>query len=253
MPEEKIELSVVLPCYNEEKNLPLVLEEFARLSPPCRFELICVENGSSDNSRRVLEQLLARPEYSFARMVAVEKNQGYGFGIMAGLAAAKGSFLAWSHADLQCPPKDVFLAYEKLRSLPDPGKAVVKGRRVGRPFNQLPLAVGMQVLATVILGKRISDINAQPKVFPRNFLPYLKNAPNDFSLDLYLLYSARCHGFEIQTVPVVFGERAHGVSNWNFGFISRYRIIRRMISYMFWLRFRGGRGEAQAAAKLDHI
>ncbi|MBI5787922.1 MAG: glycosyltransferase family 2 protein [Candidatus Schekmanbacteria bacterium] len=238
MENTRPELSIILPCYNEAKNIPLFIEEFRKAAPAYPFELICVENGSTDNSREVLTRILQQPQYAFARMVVVEKNQGYGFGIMSGLYAATGEFLAWSHADLQCSPKDVFAACEKLKTSANPARTLVKGKRINRPFNQLPLTLGMQILATLILGKLLTDINAQPKVFPKTLLEKLTNPPKDFSLDLYLLYVARAHDFKIATIPVIFADRLHGASNWNFGFLARYQSILKALQYMLKLRFR---------------
>ena len=69
-------LSVVLPCYNESKGLENILKRFQEVGAGVNFELILVDNGSTDNSPEVLASLL--PRYPFARSVRVEKNVGYG-------------------------------------------------------------------------------------------------------------------------------------------------------------------------------
>ena len=98
-----IQLSIVLPCYNEADNLPLILAGYAKAwRADMAAELILVNNGSTDHSAEVLQRELANPDYAFARSVLVEENQGYGHGIFTGLQAARGEFLAFSHADMQC-------------------------------------------------------------------------------------------------------------------------------------------------------
>ena len=67
-----MKLSIILPCYNEEKNIPLILEKFNNCIITEDIELILVNNGSSDNSDNVLKKLL--PKYSFARTVKIEIN-----------------------------------------------------------------------------------------------------------------------------------------------------------------------------------
>ena len=82
-----MKLSIIVPCYNEEKNIPLILEKFNSVIKNEKIEVILVNNGSTDNSSKILEKLL--PKYSFVRTVLVPVNQGYGYGILQGL---KGRF-----------------------------------------------------------------------------------------------------------------------------------------------------------------
>jgi len=105
-----VKLSLIIPCYNEAKNLPLLLERCASLGNSENIEVVLVDNGSSDNSSEVLQRLL--PKFPHCRSVRVEINQGYGFGILAGLKAAHGNLLAWTHADMQTDPKDILQALE---------------------------------------------------------------------------------------------------------------------------------------------
>jgi glycosyltransferase involved in cell wall biosynthesis len=235
MTESRPELSIVLPCYNEAENLPPLLERYAQVWEDLPAELILVDNGSTDATEAVLRRELSR--YPFARTVKVEKNQGYGHGIMTGLRAARGEFLAFSHADQQCKPDDVFAAYHKLKSAPKPEMALVKGRRARRSFQSELITGGMAALASVVLATPLWDINAQPKVFHHSHLARLKFPPDGFPLDLYVLYQARRAGVKILTVPVVFAARGHGQSKWAFSFLSRWRTILNMVSYIFRLRF----------------
>ena len=72
-----IKLSIVVPCYNEEKNIPLILSRFNDVISRNDIEVILVDNGSTDNSEGVLSKLL--PKYPFAKTVKVDVNQGYGY------------------------------------------------------------------------------------------------------------------------------------------------------------------------------
>jgi glycosyltransferase involved in cell wall biosynthesis len=241
MPGEPVRFSVVLPCYNEAENIPLLLERYARVWPDEPMELILVDNGSTDHTARVMEEELARPCHSFARRVTVPVNQGYGHGIMQGLKEARGEIVGFSHADMQCSPEDVFSAYRLLKSRPGPEKAMVKGKRQNREPGPAVVTLVMSVLSSLVLGKLLTDINAQPKVFHRSHLSRLQNPPPGFELDLYVMYKARQAGLEVLTVPVVFGRRIHGQSKWAFSLISRYRTILGTIRYIFHLGFGGGR------------
>ena len=91
MEKDKIKLSVIVPCYNEEKNIQLILEKFSKVIKTEDIEVVLVNNGSSDNSEKILNELI--PNYTFAKVVKVDVNQGYGFGIVSGLNEANGNFM----------------------------------------------------------------------------------------------------------------------------------------------------------------
>ena len=107
-----MKLSIVVPCYNEAENIPLILKRFGEVIKRDDIEVILVNNGSTDGSAAMLDELL--PQYPFARTVLVPVNQGYGYGILQGLKAAKGDFIGWTHADMQTDPGDVVKAYHIL-------------------------------------------------------------------------------------------------------------------------------------------
>ena len=120
-----MKFSLIIPCYNESANLPLLLERCKGLVERPGVEVILVDNGSTDASPQVLERLL--PSYPGCRSVRVEVNQGYGFGILSGLRAAQGEILGWTHADLQTDPMD---ALRGLEFFDQHGPNIfVKGRR----------------------------------------------------------------------------------------------------------------------------
>lgn len=230
-------LSIIIPCYNEAGNIPLIFTRLREtLDERNDIEIILVDNGSQDTSSAVFAQEMAKGDSRF-RVVTVPVNQGYGYGITQGLEAARGDVLAWTHADMQTDPKDVLTAFDLYRSLP-PGKYIVKGKRRNRPMLETVFTFGMQVIASLALNVVLDDVNAQPKLFSRIF--YTKHirdgAPKDFSLDLYLLYQARKNGFDIVTIPVVFAKRQHGEAKGGGSWKTRIKLIRRTFSYIFQLR-----------------
>ncbi|MSR77741.1 MAG: glycosyltransferase family 2 protein [Candidatus Omnitrophica bacterium] len=207
-----LKLSIVVPCYNEEKNISLILEKFREiLKNQNEIELILVDNGSSDSTGSAIDREIKRQECSFARKVTVAQNQGYGFGVMTGLRESQGGVLAWTHADLQTDPGDVLRAYRLYQNEAKGNqKTLVKGYRVNRKISEKIISLGMQTLACLILHQPFSEINAQPKLFPRELLQWMNDPPNDFSLDLYLLWTALKNGFRVFTIPVYFKERIYG-------------------------------------------
>ena len=223
-------LSVVLPCYNEAACISQILSRFAEVGRDVNFELILVNNGSRDNTAQVMAELV--PAYPFARSVEVLQNQGYGHGILAGLRNARGELLAWSHADLQTDPADVFRALSVYQESSDP-TVLVKGVRHGRRFIESCISLGMQMVALVLLRRWFREINAQPKLFHRSLLDRMEHAPADYNFDTYFLYQARRSGWRFRSIDVVFPPRRYGKSNWAATWRSKIRTIQGYVRFMF--------------------
>ncbi|NVN06296.1 glycosyltransferase family 2 protein [Asaia spathodeae] len=230
-------LSIVIPCYNEVGNIPLIFSRLREtLNERDDVEIILVNNGSKDASSTVFAQEIAKGDTRF-RVVNIPVNQGYGYGITQGLEAAQGDVLAWTHADMQTDPKDVLTAFDLYRSQPA-GQCIVKGKRRNRQLLETVFTFGMQVVVSLVLKVVLDDINAQPKLFSRVFYTsHIRDgAPKDFSLDLYLLYQARKNGLDVLTIPVVFAKRQHGEAKGGGSWKTRLKLIRRTFSYIFQLR-----------------
>ena len=108
-----INLSLVLPCYNEEKNISILYKEFLNIPfQGIEAELIFVNNGSEDNTSKeidaVIDQNKPKKNSITIKKVDLQFNDGYGGGIVAGLDQAKGEYIGWAHADLQTPLIDFY-------------------------------------------------------------------------------------------------------------------------------------------------
>lgn len=228
-----MKLSLVIPCYNEAKNIPLILEQFNKFIGNLNIDVVLVDNGSFDNTSEVLDELI--PKYNFAKRIRVDVNQGYGYGILSGLKVCDGDYLGWTHADMQTDPADVIKAYniivkENRKDL------FIKGNRKGRPFFDEIFTLGMGIFETIFFRTSMFDINAQPNIFPRSFYEKWNNPPCDFSLDLYVFYMAKCKGLKIKRFDVDFPKRIYGVSKWNTGIKSKIKFINRTLNFSFKLK-----------------
>ena len=146
--------------------------------------------------------------------------------------------LSWTHADLQTDPYDVIKAFDLYLNTKE-DRIFIKGERKNRRFIESFLTFGMQIVVWFVLGRYLSDINAQPKMFSRQFYDkYLKeDYPLDFSLDLYALYQAKVNGYKIKTLPVIFAKRLYGeAKGGGGGWRSRMQLIKRTFGYIFKLK-----------------
>jgi glycosyltransferase involved in cell wall biosynthesis len=253
-------LSIILPCYNEQDNLEFLFNSLDPVASAHQdLEIILVNNGSTDNSAAVFEQELAKRNQNIFKVVTVEKNIGYGYGILTGLRAAKGNILSVTHADRQTDPMDVLKAlgiynchpslHQTLSVTQDDkdkqchpealeGCLLVKGYRKNRRPMEAFFSWGMGVLSSLALGTRLTEINAQPKLFSKTFFDSIeKDAPHDFSLDLFFLYHAKKKG-QIIDFPVYFAKRVAGEAKGGSGssWKVRFKLMKRIFKYIFELR-----------------
>ena len=190
--------SLVIPCFNEAQNIPLLLERCASITKPGEIEVILVDNGSSDDSQDVLSRVLK--DYPGCRSIRLEVNRGYGHGILAGLRAANGAIVGWTHADMQTDPIDSLVGLEYFEQYGD--DLFCKGKRFGRPMSDVFFTVGMSLFESILLQTPMWDINAQPTMFSRDFFESWESPPEDFSLDLYAYFKAKKYKLRVVRFPV---------------------------------------------------
>ena len=230
------ELSIVIPCYNEDDNIfPLFRKIENLLKLDHKIEIIIVDNGSTDKTNQnILKSDLFIDNK--IKLKKIDNNIGYGFGIMSGVKIAKGDYIGWCHADLQTEPSDVYNAFLNNKNKLVTGEYVIKGLRKNRNIFDDIFTFGMSLIASTVFLKKINDINAQPKLFPKSFLSYLENHPNDFSLDLFFLVIAKKNGFKIINHNVTMKKRLHGEAKGGGSLKGKIKLIKRTLLYIIELR-----------------
>jgi glycosyltransferase involved in cell wall biosynthesis len=223
---------IVIPCFNEGKNLKKLVAECEKVTKLSEYQVgfILVNNGSTDGSDKTFLELVAG--VNSVKYVSLTHNQGYGGGILAGLEQAAAPISGWTHADLQTPLADCLTGVRSIQN----GEDFAKGRRTGRKAGDKLFSLGMGLFESILFRRRLFEINAQPTIFRTELVKEWKNPPTDFSLDLYALVMAGKGGFKIARFPVKFLPRQFGESKWNLGFRSRVKFITRTLSYSFVLR-----------------
>ena len=225
--------SIIIPSYNEAKNLPNIFEQInslIKIYPNLHF--IIVDNGSKDNTKEVFSKLAAS-DHPNIKMYHVPENRGYGYGIMQGLKAATTPILAWTHGDLQTDLADIVTGIKILANAKSP--SIAKGNRKNRAPLDSFFTWGMQKIASILLRVKLEDINAQPKIFTDTFFQrhLLSQSPDDFSLDLFMLYQANINHYQVLTFPVYFHKRLHGQAKGGGSFKTKLKLIKRTLTYMW--------------------
>jgi glycosyltransferase involved in cell wall biosynthesis len=223
-----MKLSIIIPCFNEELSLKTLVDNCLEYIND-DIEILLVDNGSVDNTFNALLNLNLP---SNIVPIRVEKNIGYGNGILFGLKHAKGEIVSWTHADLQTDVSDVLRGFNLFEKELISRNCMVKGVRKNRNILDAFFTFSMGVYSSILLSTWMYDINAQPKIFHREFLKEFKNPPLDFSLDLYLVHFFKSNKIAVKTFPVIFNKRLYGEPKGGGSFKGKYKLILRTLKYI---------------------
>lgn len=207
-----MDVSVVIPAYNEHQRLPATLERWLAFlaAQPYAAELLVVDDGSSDPTPSVVQKLAAN--HSELRLIQLPANRGKGAAVRAGMLAATGARAFYADADLNVSPEHVgpFLA------LLDSGYDVVIGSRSSRQYSATERSVSRVMAGLLIQIVRRScvlpvfrDTQCDFKGFTRDAARAIFTACtiSSFAFDIEVLFLARKMGFKVKEVRVEIERR----------------------------------------------
>lgn len=207
------ELSVIVPCFNEEKNLPNLVD---RLSDAMRLggiaaEIVLVDDRSRDKTGDVIRRLATA--HPFVRGVFHEVNQGISAGWQSGLSAAQAPAVVIMDADLQYAPEDVPKLYRIWqREKPD----IVQGWRIAHNFRatyRYILSLGFSFFLNKLFGTNLRDIKSGFLCTSKEiFADMLKTHYSYVFPQHFLVVNAAAKGYTIRQEPVLFWNREAGES-----------------------------------------
>jgi glycosyltransferase involved in cell wall biosynthesis len=204
------DLSVVFPVFNEEENIPILLEEIATAlrGQPWSYEMIAVDDGSVDRSLEILQQ--SKKKYPNLRVLTFEKNSGQTAALDAGWRAAKGTYVVSLDADLQNDPADI---PRMMRLLEQSHSDMVIGVRVNRQdtfARKMQSRIGNGV-RNWITGDQISDTGCSLKLVKRSAI---ERVALYTGMHRFLPTLVRMQGHKVIETPVNHRPRKFGVSKY---------------------------------------
>ena len=202
-----MELSVVVPCFNEAARLPLSLEQaeaYLGLQGPA-FELLLVDDGSSDRTPELIREAASKNKHVHA--VLLPANRGKGRAVAEGVARSRGGLVLISDADFSAPIQEM----PKLEAAIAAGADVAIGsrakrgaREVDQPLHRRLMGKSFNLLVQGLLLPGVWDTQCGFKLFrgdvARDLFGRLRT--EGFAYDVEILVLARRSGYKISEVPV---------------------------------------------------
>ena len=225
-------LSLIIPVYNEAQNLPILFDCIEDALAPIKsmWEVIFVDDGSSDDSFDVLKSLVEKdPEH--VRVVAFRRNFGQTAAITAGIDHAQGEIIVLLDADLQNDPADIPMLLAKL----DEGYDLVSGWRKDRKDNHLTRIIPSQVangLISWVTGVYLHDYGCTLKAYRREALEGFRLYGE---MHRFIPVFAHSVGAKITEMPVTHHERKYGKAN--YGLDRTLKIILDLFTVKFLLNY----------------
>jgi len=208
-PETTWQLSVVLPAHNEERAIGRVLDELVEVlsAEPLRYEILVVDDGSTDATARLAEEFAAGCWQCPVRVVRMPERRGAGAARKEGIRQARGDVVVMLDADGSYSPHSIpelfsyFPAYDQVNGARTSEQGTLRWLR--RPAKWL-----IRKLACYLTGKQIPDLNTGLKAFKREeMLRWLWVVPDGFSCVTTMTLAFLTNGYAVKYVPTEYRPR----------------------------------------------
>lgn len=205
----ELEISIVIPIFNEEENIPILSSAIHRAMVDVieSYECIFVDDGSIDESHKEMKKVCGK--YNNFRIVRLIENYGQTAALDAGFKASRGKYIVMMDADLQNDPFDIPLLYTNIE-----GCDIVYGWRIERqdPFVKIVSSKVANYVRNKLSNDNIKDTGCSLKMFRRECLDKIKlyNGMHRFLPTLF-----KMEGFSVKEVKVKHHPRIHGKSKYN--------------------------------------
>lgn len=216
---DSLKLSIVLPAYNEMKNLEIFIPQIEKAFKELLLEIIVVDDNSQDGTKELLRSLNGR--FKNINLISRPKLMGIGSAIRDGYNAARGEYILSSDADLSFTIEDMKRLYFKITE----GYDLVTGCRHGGKggYEKKSLFVKIKYVFSwfgnfvvrKISGLGINDVSANFRIIRRDSWYKLKTVENTNSLLFEMIVKAKRNGLKITEIPVTFYQRKFGKSKLN--------------------------------------
>jgi dolichyl-phosphate beta-glucosyltransferase len=212
--KNKIGLSIIIPCYNEEKRIRKTIKSLSAFMKKKKIihEIILIDDGSIDRTKEIIIKYASKNKN--IRVISYQKNKGKGYAVKKGILNSKGNMILFSDADLSTPIEE----YEKLKKWYDKGYLIAigsrreKGSKIKKKqpfFRNLSGHIFGKIVKNLLL-RDIKDSQCGFKLFNGNIARKIFTIQkiNGFVFDVEILYLAKKKGIKIKEVPILWIDSA---------------------------------------------
>jgi glycosyltransferase involved in cell wall biosynthesis len=216
-------LSVFFPAYNDSGTIASLvitaIQSATAITPD--FEVIVVNDGSSDRTASVLDELASK--YPQVKPVHHARNRGYGGALRTGFATASKEFVFYTDGDAQYDPAEMTVLWEAMA----PGVDLVNGYKISRsdPFHRIVIGRLYHHIVKLLFGLRVRDVDCDFRLMRRSIFDRVHLEKNSGVICLEMMKKIQDAGFQIAEVPVHHYHRTHGKSQ----FFNFPRIVKTAI------------------------
>ncbi len=225
-----IKLSIILPVYNEEENVPVIYEELKSVLDKINknYEIIFIDDGSTDKTFEVLEKL--HKKNPKVKIIKFRKNFGQSAALQAGFDNCRGEIVVSMDSDLQNNPRDIPKLIEKL----DEGYDCVCGWRHKREdsFSKKVLSKIASLMRRPLIGTDLHDFGCTFRVYKKDCVKELELYGE---MHRYIPPMLRWKGFRVSEMEVNHRKRLHGKTKYNCKRVMKGFVD--MINVWFWQKY----------------
>jgi glycosyltransferase involved in cell wall biosynthesis len=207
-----MKLSIIVPVFNEEKTILQILEKLGSAGIPVQYEIIVVDDGSTDGTRAKLQRIRN------AKVILHAKNKGKGVAVKTGIKHAKGDYILIQDADLEYNPKQIKdllrpvqeklaeVAYgTRLDRMPHLGKEEKKHLFILHYFGNRFLSL----VTSILYGQWITDMETCYKLFPKKAVEKMKINARGFEFEPEITSKLLKGGYKIKEVSITANPRGY--------------------------------------------
>ena len=235
---KKINLSVVIPVYNEEKALEKTIKDIItniKKSAVDQFELIAVNDASKDNSFKILKKISRLNKK--IKLLSHKTNRGYGAALKTGIKNSKFDWVLITDADGTYPAGSIHtLVKWTVESDMVVGARIKKGAKI-QPIRIIPKKI-VQLVANFLTGEKIPDINSGLRIFRKEIAQeFWHLLPDKFSFTTTITLSSHLKKYYVKYIPINYFKRVGKSSIKPYDFVYFLTLIIRLITYFNPLKF----------------
>jgi len=220
-----VNLSIVIPAYNEKESLPTLLRKIDDVVKQMnlQYEIVVVDDGSSDGTDAVLKEL--KPQLPELRAILFRKNYGKSAALSEGFKFSRGEIIITMDSDLQDDPAEIPNLLKKL----DEGYDLVSGWKKKR-YDPLSKTIPSRLfnrVTSMLSGIRLHDFNCGLKAYRRDVLSEIHVYGE---LHRFIPVLAHWHGFKVSEIPVQhhprqYGKSKFGITRFFYGFLDLITVL----------------------------